>query len=254
MHDDGQNANTAFPSLVNEHNDPIIPRCKKVEVDHDIHHHLNTHHNHDRHHHHPATTTEPLITHQGWPIESPHFTEERITYALGIGWRYLPVRPGDIGGDIDFIAATRGWEKFIENHYRCEIGRARIFLERKDEGMYLVAATPPVARSAAERGRRQREMVERYHRSRDGGGIDAGRDGVGLFEAVEDGDDAVGYYLLSNDLLRARLVGESWGQCVENLNKRPIAFPEGSVELVAQSSGSQNDKGGGDEMDIDASN
>ncbi|KAI5299237.1 hypothetical protein KEM56_003399 [Ascosphaera pollenicola] len=204
-----------------------------------------------------ATVTEPLIARDGWPTESPHFTEERITFALGVGWRYLPVRPGDIGGDLDFVAAMRGWERFIENHFQAHIGRARMFLERKDEGMYLVAATPPGAKTAAQRAQAQRLLTTRYGEA-GGGGARCEVKHPAFFDAMEDGDEEVAYYLFKDDLSRARCVGGSWGQCVENLNKRPIRFLEGSVELVAQQPPkTQTQKMGsadGDDMDIDVSN
>ncbi|KAI5291059.1 hypothetical protein KEM54_006493 [Ascosphaera aggregata] len=248
------NHNSNSPNSLAPGDRPIRPRSKKLEIDHSssittgsssiI---ITTRTTMTQHVGHVATITEPIIAHQGWPMESPHFTEERIYFSLGVGWRYLPVRPGDIGGDPDFIAATRGRERFIENHYQQVIGRARIFLERNEGDMYLVAATPPGARemSGEQEVLSARLVVEEQRRKKekDKKGQDKGvlADAAGsvshhpaLSDAKEYGGDEIAFYLFRSDLSRARLIGASWGECVHYLNQRPIGFPEGSVELVAQ--------------------
>ncbi|KAI5310091.1 hypothetical protein KEM55_001771, partial [Ascosphaera atra] len=226
----------------NGSNDARIPPHKRVVVNAiNSSHHLNTHATTTTtqngtqaptlttSHAHAATITEPLIPSDlGVPIESPHFTESRITYALGISWHYLPVRPGDIGGDLDFVAAVRGWERYIEKHYPGVIGRARVFLERKggggdlteglgshaggrrDESLYLVAATPPSARMAGERARAQNEFALRFAEGNDYSHFPSTNnfnDYARFLSAKEDDEDEIAYWVFSGDLSRARVVG-----------------------------------------------
>lgn len=125
-----------------------------------------------------ATITEPVIDH--------------FSHLLGVGWNR-------IGLDPDTQAATRGWAKYIENHYR--LSDVDILLTSKAfEGACLVCA-----RNGAHKG----------------------------------------YFLFSEDLGQARLVGFNWDVCVGRLQSSPPTFQTDEMLMAASTPTSGATKMGG---------
>ncbi|KAL2008346.1 hypothetical protein VTN00DRAFT_8328 [Thermoascus crustaceus] len=102
-----------------------------------------------------------------------------------------------IGNDDDLAPAVRGWEKYINNHYSRHLQGAQILLKHRGLNAYLVSARP-----------------------------------VGPSGFQMNGEASVSFYLFSDELTEAQLVGSNWDITLQNLRSSPIAF-EGTEVLRA---------------------
>lgn len=131
---------------------------------------------------------------------------DEFTRLLGISWQRIGT------DDENMAAAVRGWAKYINNHYSKHLQDAQILLKHRGMNAYLVAARPvmPGAPSAFP------------------------VNGQAPTDVLNNGNPAAPmfFYLFSEDLSEARLVGSNWDICLQNLRSTPIAF-EGTEVLRA---------------------
>ena len=96
------------------------------------------------------------------------------------------------GADDEMAPAVRGWKKYIDNQYSTHLQDSQILMKSRALNAFLVAAQPVTLMSVP----------------------------------------SPAYYLFSDDLDQARLVGSTWETCVQNLRCVPVAF-EGADVLAA---------------------
>ncbi|OJD22197.1 hypothetical protein ACJ73_06457 [Blastomyces percursus] len=133
---------------------------------------------------------------------------DSITLLLGISWQRVSRTD-----DEDVAAALRGWERYIQNHYTAWISQAEILLRHRGVGAFLVAGRVPFSSS--------------FLTPITNTNADADANGVGAR-----------FYLFSENLAEARLVGNDWDSCIRNLREVPIRYEDGSVVLRASSAAS----------------
>ncbi|EZF77770.1 hypothetical protein H105_01054 [Trichophyton soudanense CBS 452.61] len=120
--------------------------------------------------------------------EMPHVDD--ATRLLGISWQRMA------NDDKDMVAAIRGWEKYINNHFSTHLHDAQIMLKHRGLNVYLVSALP--------KGQHQSDSAaQRY------------------------------FYLFDDNLIEGQLVGRDWQSSIRNLQSSPIAFEAGSAVLKA---------------------
>jgi len=108
----------------------------------------------------------------------------------------------NVSDDDDMAPAVRGWKKYIDNQYSNYLQNCLILMKSRALNAFLVAAQP-VAQD---------------------------------FGTVA---NSPAYFLFSDDLDQARLVGSTWETCVQNLQSSPILF-EGAETLQAKDKRSDN--------------
>ncbi|KAL2367193.1 hypothetical protein RJ035_000709 [Blastomyces gilchristii] len=128
---------------------------------------------------------------------------DSITLLLGISWQRVSRTD-----DEDVAAALRGWERYIQNHYAAWIAQAEILLRHRGVGAFLVAGRVPASSSSS-------SSVPNTNTNIDANGMGSR------------------FYLFSEDLAEARLVGNDWDSCIRNLREVPIRYEDGSVLLRA---------------------
>ncbi|BDD57133.1 hypothetical protein MPDQ_003480 [Monascus purpureus] len=101
----------------------------------------------------------------------------------------------------DRAAAMRGWKKYIDNQFSSYLWDSQILMKNRALDTYLVAAHPMVAGTSA---------------------------------------SSLSFYLFSEDLSQARLVGSTWGDSLKNLTSVPIVF-EGTEVLRAAGKSSDHE-------------
>ncbi|KKZ67778.1 hypothetical protein EMCG_06544 [[Emmonsia] crescens] len=127
-----------------------------------------------------------------------------ITILLGISWQRVSRTD-----DADIAAALRGWERYIQNHYAGWIAQAEILLRHRGVGAFLVAGRVPTSTSTSSSS---------------------------MLNADTNGSGGTRFYLFSEDLAEARLVGNDWDSCLRNLREVPIRYEDGPTVLRASSS------------------
>ncbi|EFQ98589.1 hypothetical protein MGYG_01615 [Nannizzia gypsea CBS 118893] len=120
--------------------------------------------------------------------EMPHVDD--ATRLLGISWQRMA------NDDKDMVAAIRGWEKYINNHFSTHLHDAQIMLKHRGLNVYLVSALP--------KDQQQNDNASQRH-----------------------------FYLFDDNLTEGQLVGRDWQSSIRNLQSSPIAFEAGSVVLKA---------------------
>lgn len=101
----------------------------------------------------------------------------------------------NVSDDDDMAPAVRGWKKYIDNQYSNYLRDCQILMKSRALNAFLVAAQPVTS----------------------------------AFGTVA---NAPAYFLFSEDLDQARLVGSTWEACVQNLRSSPVVF-EGAETLFA---------------------
>lgn len=109
--------------------------------------------------------------------------------------RLLGISWQRVADDDDKAPAVRGWTKYIDNQYVAYLTDSKILMKSRALNAFLVAARPASAAVAA--------------------------------------IAATCYFLFSDDLDQARLVGSSWDVCVRNLRENPVVFEGGEVLVAA---------------------
>jgi len=133
-------------------------------------------------------------------ISAPFAPEEPLvddfTQLLGISWQR-------VSHNNDLAPAVRGWEKYINNHFSRCLQSAHILLKNRSMNAYLVTARPIMGSTTT--------LPE---------------DGASSSLRTTSGDviKATHFYLFTEDLSEARLVGLTWDNCLQNLRSAPIAF------------------------------
>ena len=125
------------------------------------------------------------------------------TCLLGISWQRVE-------GDNDTAAAFRGWKKYIDNQFAAHLHDAQFLMKNRALDVYLIAARPRISSSP-------------------------------LVSASE--SSLMSFYLFSEDLIHAQLVGSTWEKTIENLKSVPIVF-EGADVLKAADRSSFSHHGG----------
>ncbi|KAF3491214.1 uncharacterized protein GIQ15_00731 [Arthroderma uncinatum] len=121
--------------------------------------------------------------------EMPHVDD--ATHLLGISWQRMA------NDDKDMVAAIRGWEKYINNHFFEHLHDAQIMLKHRGLNVYLVSAHPATQLD------NNTNAPQRY------------------------------FYLFDDNLSEGQLVGKDWQTAIRNLQSSPIAFEAGSAVLKA---------------------
>lgn len=112
--------------------------------------------------------------------------------------RLLGISWQRVAHDDEKAPAVRGWTKYIDNQYAAYLADSKILMKSRSLNAFLVAARvagSPLGSSSSS-------------------------------------SPATCYFLFSDDLDQARLVGSSWDVCVRNLRENPVVF-EGAEVLVA---------------------
>ncbi|KAM5443867.1 hypothetical protein MferCBS31731_001113 [Microsporum ferrugineum] len=118
--------------------------------------------------------------------EMPHVDD--ATRLLGISWQRMA------NDDKDMVAAIRGWEKYINNHFAAYLRDAQIMLKHRGLNVYLVSALPTG----------QHDKATQRH-----------------------------FYLFDDNLTEGQLIGRDWQSSIQNLQSSPITFEAGSEVLKA---------------------
>ncbi|EEH36734.1 hypothetical protein PAAG_07152 [Paracoccidioides lutzii Pb01] len=178
---------------------------------------------------HPAHTNHP--NHH----EEPTLDLDPITHLLGISWQRVTRT------DSDVAAALRGWERYIENHYRgYGIGEhVEILLTHKGLGAFLVVGTSTV--SASRLSSSKGAVVNTFHHN---------HNDVSCVNGVSD-VTTTRFYLFTEDLSEARLVGGDWEECLHNLRMVPVRYVEGSEVLRAAERSGERDRDGDVEVEAE---
>ncbi|QSS49851.1 hypothetical protein I7I53_10336 [Histoplasma capsulatum var. duboisii H88] len=145
---------------------------------------------------------------------------DSLTLLLGISWQRVSRTD-----DADVAAALRGWERYIQNHYATYISQAEILLKHRGLGAFLVAAQVPAPASASSSSSSSPSSSSYpWMPNTDTDTKDADANGT-----------ATRFYLFSEDLAEARLVGNDWDSCLRNLREVPFRYEDGSLVLRASS-------------------
>ncbi|OAX77980.1 hypothetical protein ACJ72_07714 [Emergomyces africanus] len=150
---------------------------------------------------------------------------DSITLLLGISWQRVSRTD-----DVDVAAALRGWERYIQNHYAPWIAQAEILLKHRGLGAFLVAGRIPGSDSGSTSPSTGSTLNTNTNLDADGTGTGTGTGNGKNWGA------ATHFYLFSEDLTEARLVGNDWDSCLRNLREVPIRYEDGSVVLKASAS------------------
>ncbi|KAK2882673.1 hypothetical protein FQN49_000105 [Arthroderma sp. PD_2] len=121
--------------------------------------------------------------------EMPHVDD--ATHLLGISWQRMA------NDDKDMVAAIRGWEKYINNHFSEHLHDAQIMLKHRGLNVYLVSAYPTTNSN-------NNNTTPQRH-----------------------------FYLFDDNLSEGQLVGMDWQSSIRNLQSSPIVFETGSAVLRA---------------------
>ncbi|OJD16744.1 hypothetical protein AJ78_03123 [Emergomyces pasteurianus Ep9510] len=143
---------------------------------------------------------------------------DSITLLLGISWQRV-----SRSEDAHVAAALRGWERYIQNHYAAWIAQAEILLKHRGLGAFLVAGRIPGSGSGSTSPSTTGAIMSSTNTD-----IDTNGNGNG-----NNWGAATRFYLFSEDLTEARLVGNDWDSCLRNLREVPIRYADGSVVLRA---------------------
>ncbi|KAG5299025.1 hypothetical protein I7I52_09191 [Histoplasma capsulatum] len=144
---------------------------------------------------------------------------DSLTLLLGISWQRVSRTD-----DADVAAALRGWERYIQNHYATYISQAEILLKHRGLGAFLVAAQVPASASASSSSSSPSSSFYPWMPHTDTDTKDTDANGT-----------ATRFYLFSEDLAEARLVGNDWDSCLRNLREVPFRYEDGSLVLRASS-------------------
>ncbi|KAK2747630.1 hypothetical protein FQN55_004799 [Onygenales sp. PD_40] len=126
--------------------------------------------------------------------QEPHVDD--LTHLLGISWQRISRNDEDMAG------AIRGWERYIENHFSRYIQEAEILVKHRGLNAYLVVGRPPTSSTPPS----SNFQVNGNH------------------NATIDSSPA--FYLFSEDLAEARLVGHDWETTIRSLQSSPISYSE----------------------------
>jgi hypothetical protein len=119
-----------------------------------------------------------------------------FTQLLGISWQH-------VSHNDNLAPAVRGWEKYINNHFSRCLQSAHILLKNRSMDAYLVTARPVMGSTTT--------LLE-------------DRASSSLRATSGNVSKATYFYLFTEDLSEAGLVGSTWDNCLQNLRSAPIAF------------------------------
>lgn len=147
---------------------------------------------------------------------------DSLTLLLGISWQRVSRTD-----DADVAAALRGWERYIQNHYATYISQAEILLKHRGLGAFLVAAQVPASASASSSSSSSPSSSSYPWMPNTDTDTDTTH--------TDANGTATRFYLFSEDLAEARLVGNDWDSCLHNLREMPFRYEDGSPVLRASS-------------------